>query len=94
MSSLRETRATLQAAWEAAKRIAEKPNPSVDDTPAAGDAPTTVTTDDRGLGWVDWSKGRLRETGKIVLASSFRDGAYRANIPAGVVVVGLPLLSM
>ena len=85
-AQLRKDLADAQAALEAAKQDAEKPNPSVGDAPAAGDAPASGSNVDRGLDWVDWSKVDYETQAKIIEALIVQKmNAYRAN-------VGLPEL--
>ena len=85
-AQLRKDLADAQAALEAAKQDAEKPNPSVGDAPAAGDAPSADSNVDRGLDWVDWSKVDYETQAKIIEALIVQKmNAYRAN-------VGLPEL--
>ena len=73
-AQLRKDLADAQAALEAAKQDAEKPNPSV------GDAPAADSNVDRGLDWVDWSKVDYETQAKIIEALIVQKmNAYRAN---------------
>ncbi|MEZ7768451.1 CAP domain-containing protein [Pauljensenia sp. 20925_1_25] len=79
-AQLRKDLADAQAALEAAKQDAEKPNPSVGDAPSAGDAPAADSNVDRGLDWVDWSKVDYETQAKIIEALIVQKmNAYRAN---------------